>query len=84
MFNESPERRLLVITDDEFFAEVIGTYMKRDRIVIERVSSAETAGGEIAALRAGKSSRHPMVRKSLSSSLQTPRKHRARIPPAAA
>ncbi|HEV8660105.1 MAG TPA: hypothetical protein VGS96_15975 [Thermoanaerobaculia bacterium] len=49
MFNESPERRLLVITDDEFFAEVIGTYMKRDRILIERVSSAEAAGREIAA-----------------------------------
>ncbi|HEY3054689.1 MAG TPA: hypothetical protein VGK31_02025, partial [Thermoanaerobaculia bacterium] len=47
MFDKSGVR-LLLITDDEFFAEVIGTYMQRDHIAIDRVSSVGEAGREIA------------------------------------
>jgi DNA-binding response OmpR family regulator len=48
MFDEKALRRLILITDDEFFSDVIGTYLKRDFIAIERVSSAEAAGTSIA------------------------------------
>lgn len=42
--NEKKARRLLLLTDDNFTAEVLGTYMRRDNIHVERIESA----GEVA------------------------------------
>jgi len=38
---ESKVRRLLLLTDDTFIAEVLGTYLRRDNIEVERVASAD-------------------------------------------
>jgi DNA-binding response OmpR family regulator len=45
---ESTVRRLVVVTDDNFLAEMMSTYMKHDAIEIERVSTAEEAARRIA------------------------------------
>ncbi len=42
------ERRLLLLTDDNFLAEVLGTYTRRDDIEIERCASIADAVREIA------------------------------------
>ena len=43
------KRRLLVLTDDHFLADVLGTYMVRDGIELETVGSAAAAARQSAA-----------------------------------
>jgi len=38
---ESKVRLLLLLTDDNFMAEVLGTYLRRDNIDVERVASTD-------------------------------------------
>jgi DNA-binding response OmpR family regulator len=42
-------RHLLLLTDDDFHAEVLGTYMRRDSVEVERVATPEDAAQGIAA-----------------------------------
>lgn len=46
--NEKKVRRLLLLTDDNFIAEVLGTYMRRDNIDVERISSPDEVASAIA------------------------------------
>ena len=41
-------RRLLLLTDDEFHAEVLGTYMRRDSVEVKRVATTDEAAQGIA------------------------------------
>ena len=41
-------RHLLLLTDDDFHAEVLGTYMRRDSVEVERVATVEEAAQGIA------------------------------------
>ena len=41
VMNDTKVRRLLLLTDDNFIAEALGTYMHRDSIDVERVGSAD-------------------------------------------
>jgi DNA-binding response OmpR family regulator len=49
MMTDGKLRRLILLTDDNFLAEALGTYMRSDSIAIERVSSTEEAAMQIAA-----------------------------------
>jgi DNA-binding response OmpR family regulator len=49
MTDAKVRRRLLLLTDDEFHAEVLGTYMRRDFVEVERVATVDEAAQRIAA-----------------------------------
>ena len=42
-------RRILLLTDDQFLAEVLGTYMRRDDIEIERIDAPADVARRVAA-----------------------------------
>lgn len=46
--NDQKARRLLLLTDDNFIAEVLGTYLVRDLIYVERIGSADDMANAIA------------------------------------
>ena len=48
MINDKKTRRLLLLTDDNFIAEVLGTYLCRDHIYVERIGSADDLVNAIA------------------------------------
>lgn len=47
--NDATVRNLLLLTDDNFLAEVLGTYMKRDNIEVQRIANVEEMARAIAA-----------------------------------
>jgi DNA-binding response OmpR family regulator len=48
VMTDTKVRHLLVLTDDEFHAEVLGTYMRRDFVEVERVATTDEAAQGIA------------------------------------
>ena len=46
--NDEKTRRLLLLTDDNFMAEALGTYMHRDNIQVDRVTAVDDVAQAIA------------------------------------